>query len=228
MSASEKNGSAQGSLRAREMFSARLAGAVMPVARSAGAPRGTAVSAVAAPVPKAMASRAMTGATAWPSSKDGFAPKAAPRSVSVVSSSAADRMVPRGPQSILGASRTAAKRAVSVAPARAPSPAPRAPSPVPRAPSSASSVSSTDDAPAPRPHAAPVHPGHVELIDGATRRRISLDPVHKVPEAHRFAPTPAGHRPVVRIVITTKNGQRKLDEYGVDGRLLRTSTQPVA
>ena len=65
------------------------------------------------------------------------------------------------------------------------------------------------------------HPGVILFVDGLTDRVIREAKAEEVPEAVRFAPTPDGPVPVVRIVCFDHPGARIIREYGPNGELLR-------
>lgn len=71
----------------------------------------------------------------------------------------------------------------------------------------------------------PPHPGKIEFVDGDTNRVLSVDDVADVPERVAWAETEDGLAPVVRVVATTNGDRRTINEYGVDGALLRTTVQ---
>lgn len=73
----------------------------------------------------------------------------------------------------------------------------------------------------------PQHPGTIQIVDGRTQKFISVDPLRAVPEQHHFVPGPEGLVPVLKIVITTREGRRTVREHGPAGRLLRTTEGPA-
>lgn len=71
----------------------------------------------------------------------------------------------------------------------------------------------------------PEHPGKIVFIDGNTGKIVSEDDARTVPESIRFADTPHGKVPVVRVVATTEGDIRSIQEFGPNGELLRTTMQ---
>lgn len=71
----------------------------------------------------------------------------------------------------------------------------------------------------------PAHPGKITYIDGNTNKVVSTDDVAKVPESLRFADTPAGRVPVVKVIATVAGDQRTIREYGPKDELLRSTVQ---
>jgi hypothetical protein len=76
-----------------------------------------------------------------------------------------------------------------------------------------------------RAMAAPAHPGKITYVDGNTQQVLSTDDVSTVPESLRFADTPTGRVPVVKVVATVAGNQRTIREYGPAGELLRSTVQ---
>ena len=70
-----------------------------------------------------------------------------------------------------------------------------------------------------------LHPGKIIFVDGNTDQVVSTREAHEVPESARFAATPSGPVPVVRVVATVAGDRRFIREYGPNGELLRTTTQ---
>ena len=71
----------------------------------------------------------------------------------------------------------------------------------------------------------PNHPGKIVFIDGNTGKIVSEDDASTVPESIRFANTPNGKVPVVKVVSLVEGDQRSIKEYGPSGELLRTTLQ---
>jgi hypothetical protein len=72
--------------------------------------------------------------------------------------------------------------------------------------------------------AAPDHPGTIVFVDGDTNEETEEQAVD-VPESIRFAETPEGLVPVVRVVARTSGTRRIIREYGPNGELLRSTVQ---
>ncbi|AKJ03785.1 hypothetical protein ATI61_11635 [Archangium gephyra] len=72
---------------------------------------------------------------------------------------------------------------------------------------------------------APQHPGTIVYVDGTTQKETERVNITEVPEALRFAPTPQGLVPVVRVVAYTEGSRRIIREYGPAGELLRSTVQ---
>jgi hypothetical protein len=72
---------------------------------------------------------------------------------------------------------------------------------------------------------APVHPGTVTFLDGATQQVVRTAAVGELPEPMRFAPTEHGLVPVVKVVSFAEGDQRIIREYGPGGELLRSTVQ---
>jgi hypothetical protein len=62
------------------------------------------------------------------------------------------------------------------------------------------------------------------FVDGDTNEE-SEENAADVPESIRFADTPEGPVPVVRVVARTSGDRRIIREYGPDGELLRSTVQ---
>ncbi len=73
--------------------------------------------------------------------------------------------------------------------------------------------------------APPVHPGKITYIDGNTNKVVSTEDIAKVPETLRFADTPSGKVPVVKVIATVAGDQRHIREYGPNDQLLRSTVQ---
>jgi hypothetical protein len=71
---------------------------------------------------------------------------------------------------------------------------------------------------------APDHPGTIVFVDGDTNEETEEQAVD-VPESIRFAETPEGLVPVVRVVARTAGTRRIIREYGPNGELLRSTVQ---
>lgn len=71
----------------------------------------------------------------------------------------------------------------------------------------------------------PVHPGKITYIDGNTNAVVSTAEISTVPERMRFADTPQGPVPVVKVIATVAGNQRTIREYGPAGELLRSTVQ---
>lgn len=69
------------------------------------------------------------------------------------------------------------------------------------------------------------HPGKIVYVDGNSGRTLSVDDAERVPRAQRFAATPRGPVPVVRVVSAVCGNQQLLHAYGPDGELLRSTVQ---
>ena len=70
----------------------------------------------------------------------------------------------------------------------------------------------------------PDHPGTIVFVDGDTNEETE-EQAADVPETIRFAETPEGLVPVVRVVARTSGTRRIIREYGPDGELLRSTVQ---
>jgi hypothetical protein len=70
----------------------------------------------------------------------------------------------------------------------------------------------------------PDHPGTIVFVDGDTNEETE-EQAADVPESIRFAETPEGLVPVVRVVARTSGTRRIIREYGPDGELLRSTVQ---
>jgi len=69
----------------------------------------------------------------------------------------------------------------------------------------------------------PPHPGKIEYVDGETQKVVSVEDAANVPESLRFADTPSGRVPVVKVVMRRKGEVAEILEYGPEGQLLRTT-----
>lgn len=69
----------------------------------------------------------------------------------------------------------------------------------------------------------PPHPGKVTYVDGRTQQVIEVEDVADVPETMRFAETPHGLVPVVKVVVLQGEGRSEIHEYGPTGELLRST-----
>lgn len=69
------------------------------------------------------------------------------------------------------------------------------------------------------------HPGTITYLDGNTHAVVSVEAVENVPEALRFADTPTGKVPVVKVIATVAGDQRTIREYGPGDQLLRSTVQ---
>lgn len=67
------------------------------------------------------------------------------------------------------------------------------------------------------------HPGNIHYHQGPEETLVRVVPVADVPEPLRFAPTPDGDVPVVKVVALTTSVGLELREYGPAGQLLRTT-----
>lgn len=71
----------------------------------------------------------------------------------------------------------------------------------------------------------PPHPGFIVYLEAPSMREVRRLPVTQVPDELRFAQTPEGWVPVVKVVAQTDGDRRTLSEFGPDDQLLRTTTQ---
>jgi hypothetical protein len=69
------------------------------------------------------------------------------------------------------------------------------------------------------------HPGFISYVDGNSGKTLSTKPISTVPEHLRFADTPNGKVPVVKVVATVAGDQRTIREYGPGDVLLRSTVQ---
>ena len=69
------------------------------------------------------------------------------------------------------------------------------------------------------------HPGKIVYVDGNSQQVTNERPATEVPESLRFAETPSGLEPVVKVIATVEGDRRFIREYGVDGALLRSTVQ---
>jgi hypothetical protein len=69
------------------------------------------------------------------------------------------------------------------------------------------------------------HPGTIVYVDGRTLRETDRVAASDVPPLLRFAPTPRGLVPVVRVVLYLESERRVIREYGPRGELLRSTAQ---
>src|SRR5215470_14407761 len=69
----------------------------------------------------------------------------------------------------------------------------------------------------------PHHPGKITYVDGATQKVVAVEDASSVPESLRFAETPSGPVPVVKVVMQRNGQYSEILEYGPDGQLLRTT-----
>lgn len=68
------------------------------------------------------------------------------------------------------------------------------------------------------------HPGKITFVNADTGTSNVLD-ASAVPEQIRWADTPKGRVPVVRVVASTSGDKRTIQEYGTDGQILRSTVQ---
>jgi hypothetical protein len=71
----------------------------------------------------------------------------------------------------------------------------------------------------------PPHPGFIRYIDGKTQQEVRRRDISQVPEALRYAQTPSGWVPVVKVVSIELDTQRTIREYGPSDELLRSTVQ---
>jgi hypothetical protein len=71
----------------------------------------------------------------------------------------------------------------------------------------------------------PKHPGFIRYIDGKTQQELRRMDIAQVPEDLRYAQTPGGWVPVVKVVSFEEGNQRTLREYGPAEELLRSTVQ---
>lgn len=69
----------------------------------------------------------------------------------------------------------------------------------------------------------PPHPGEITFLE--EDREVSRRPIAEVPESLRYARTPEGWAPVVKVVAQVRGAGRFIREYGADGTLLRETVQ---
>lgn len=67
----------------------------------------------------------------------------------------------------------------------------------------------------------PAHPGTIAFYEGGVE--IDRRSASEVPEGIRFADAPEGKVPVVKVVSHKIGNQRFIQEFGPDGRLLRST-----
>lgn len=68
------------------------------------------------------------------------------------------------------------------------------------------------------------HPGYITFVD-ANKGTEEVKPADAVPEGIRFAPTPEGPVPVVKVVAQTQGNRRTIRQYAEDGFELRSTVQ---
>jgi hypothetical protein len=71
------------------------------------------------------------------------------------------------------------------------------------------------------------HPGTITYVDGATQKVIRVEDASKLPDSLRFANTPEGPVPVVKVVLQRLGDHAEILEYGPRGQLLRTTVGTV-
>ncbi len=71
----------------------------------------------------------------------------------------------------------------------------------------------------------PKHPGSIQYIDGQTQQVTHTANISEVPASLRFAETPQGLVPVVKVVAHQEGDRRIIREYGPDGQFLRSTVQ---
>lgn len=71
----------------------------------------------------------------------------------------------------------------------------------------------------------PVHPGQITYLDGNTGNVVAVNDVQQVPESMRFVETTHGLVPVVKVVATTIEDERLIQEYGPNDEMLRSTRQ---
>ncbi|QRN97492.1 hypothetical protein JRI60_52685 [Archangium violaceum] len=71
----------------------------------------------------------------------------------------------------------------------------------------------------------PKHPGSIQYIDGKTQQVTQTVDIAEVPANLRFAETPEGLVPVVKVVALQEGNQRIIREYGPEGQFLRSTVQ---
>jgi len=69
----------------------------------------------------------------------------------------------------------------------------------------------------------PAHPGKITYVDGRTQKVIEIEDAADVPESMRFAETPRGLVPIVKVVLHRERERSEIHEYGPDGELLRST-----
>jgi hypothetical protein len=69
------------------------------------------------------------------------------------------------------------------------------------------------------------HPGTIVYVDGRTLKETDRVSATEVPPTLRYAPTPRGLVPVVKVVLSLESERRVIREYGPRGELLRSTSQ---
>lgn len=68
------------------------------------------------------------------------------------------------------------------------------------------------------------HPGTITYVD-QTKGTERVADIATVPEKMRFAITPQGKVPIVKVVASVAGDKRTIQEYGDDGKLYRSTVQ---
>lgn len=68
------------------------------------------------------------------------------------------------------------------------------------------------------------HPGTITYVD-KDKGTERVSDIATVPEQFRFAMTPEGKVPIVKVVASVAGDKRTIHEYGDDGKLYRSTVQ---